>query len=437
MGDGGAVGESHPQGAREEVCGGGGDGGGAVADWVQTRRKSEEPPAEQPRKRRPRSRAVTHRAMETSGSSSDDLWRGGDDSDDGEDNGDDNGWGAPNHLKRRVQQGGEPKHAREEPRCFLHDAHCVNTASPSSAGIRQRQSKAPSSSAAVAAAVSPLVTHDLEADEYVPAAMDVDPNVAEFPKLRKPLFSSEDSAIMLEPHANAQSHARDATPWPAETLEVPKEIARNLRDYQRAGVQWLHAKYRENLGGILGDDMGLGKTVQVVAFLAGVLKKTCKIIDRERPHCKGRCALIVVPTSVIHQWERELGIWAKFHTVVVKGASSVVGAMDKVLDGGAEIVLVGHDRFRINIEQFRTFKWHVAIFDEAHKLKGKNSQLCQAAASLLCPRRFGLTGSVITTCHAKWYRSFPRFRPTALTGRWSLAAQGRRYKTTLRSCTHC
>ena len=48
---------------------------------------------------------------------------------------------------------------------------------------------------------------------------------------------------------------------------IPAPIAQYLRDYQVAGVKFLHRLFVYQRGGILGDDMGLGKTVQVAAFL--------------------------------------------------------------------------------------------------------------------------------------------------------------------------
>ena len=43
--------------------------------------------------------------------------------------------------------------------------------------------------------------------------------------------------------------------------EVPKSLRNILRDYQKAGFQWLKALSESGLGGILADDMGLGKNV--------------------------------------------------------------------------------------------------------------------------------------------------------------------------------
>ncbi|MDQ3415021.1 MAG: SNF2-related protein, partial [Verrucomicrobiota bacterium] len=68
-------------------------------------------------------------------------------------------------------------------------------------------------------------------------------------------------------------------------------LVEQLRDYQRTGVQWLAALAAQNLGGILADEMGLGKTVQTLAFLR---------LDRGHGP-----ALIVCPTSLLPNWQRE------------------------------------------------------------------------------------------------------------------------------------
>ena len=68
-------------------------------------------------------------------------------------------------------------------------------------------------------------------------------------------------------------------------------LGQQLRDYQLVGVSWLSALAEQNLGGILADEMGLGKTVQTLAFL--------------RLHRGHGPALIVCPTSLLANWQRE------------------------------------------------------------------------------------------------------------------------------------
>lgn len=65
-----------------------------------------------------------------------------------------------------------------------------------------------------------------------------------------------------------------------------------LRPYQREGVEWISSLYSKGFSGILADDMGLGKTVQVLAFLAS--------------RSPSFSSLIVVPTSLVFNWKREI-----------------------------------------------------------------------------------------------------------------------------------
>jgi DNA excision repair protein ERCC-6-like 2 len=111
-------------------------------------------------------------------------------------------------------------------------------------------------------------------------------------------------------------------------IKVPAVLSTVLRPYQEDGVQFLHRLWKEGMGGLLGDDMGLGKTIQVIAFLSAIMKKTGVIYDRDRRknHVsklqdgeewkKSRTlpdanktwptALIIAPSSVVLNWEREL-----------------------------------------------------------------------------------------------------------------------------------
>lgn len=115
-----------------------------------------------------------------------------------------------------------------------------------------------------------------------------------------------------------------------------------LFDYQREGVQFLYSAYARNTGAILGDEMGLGKTIQVIAFLAGVLGKRGDRSDKTawRELRRARRAavatlergasvydtlggpgpiLVVVPASLLHNWEAELQTWLCCCTVLLHG----------------------------------------------------------------------------------------------------------------------
>ena len=80
---------------------------------------------------------------------------------------------------------------------------------------------------------------------------------------------------------------------------VPFLLRHKLRDYQHIGLDWLVMMHERKLNGILADEMGLGKTIQTIALLAHV---ACEQ-GVWGPH------LIVVPTSVLLNWEFELKKW--------------------------------------------------------------------------------------------------------------------------------
>src|SRR5690625_4770438 len=76
-----------------------------------------------------------------------------------------------------------------------------------------------------------------------------------------------------------------------QVYELPSELQADLRHYQEMGYQWFKSLSEYHLGGILADDMGLGKTVQTIAYLLSE--------PSDKPH------LVVVPSSVIYNWQNE------------------------------------------------------------------------------------------------------------------------------------
>ncbi|RQW09784.1 hypothetical protein EH222_03470, partial [candidate division KSB1 bacterium] len=76
---------------------------------------------------------------------------------------------------------------------------------------------------------------------------------------------------------------------------LPQKLQGELRPYQKAGYNWLFFLQKYGFGGCLADDMGLGKTVQTLAVLLAGAEK-----GRNGP------SLIVCPTSVVYNWEKEV-----------------------------------------------------------------------------------------------------------------------------------
>ena len=83
----------------------------------------------------------------------------------------------------------------------------------------------------------------------------------------------------------------------SEQKAIPKDLKATLRPYQERGYQWLYNNSKVGFGSILADDMGLGKTLQVISLLLQF--KHEGRLDKKK-------ALIVVPTTLITNWQKEI-----------------------------------------------------------------------------------------------------------------------------------
>ncbi|XP_013925092.1 PREDICTED: DNA excision repair protein ERCC-6-like 2 isoform X2 [Thamnophis sirtalis] len=190
--------------------------------------------------------------------------------------------------------------------------------------------------------------------------------------------------------------------------EVPYTINRYLRDYQREGVQFFHGHYVRKSGCILGDDMGLGKTIQVISFLAAVLKKKgtradiennmpdflLRTMRKEMSSVPKKIFLIVAPLSVLYNWKEELDVWGYFKVIVLHG-SRKEHELNRIKLGKCEIVLTTYDALRLYLNELNSLQWSAVIADEVHRIKNPKSQITQTMKALTCKVRLGLTGTIL------------------------------------------
>ncbi|XP_063043760.1 DNA excision repair protein ERCC-6-like 2 [Engraulis encrasicolus] len=190
-------------------------------------------------------------------------------------------------------------------------------------------------------------------------------------------------------------------------LQIPYTINRYLRDYQREGAQFLFDNYMKSRGCVLGDDMGLGKTVQVISFLAAVLRKTGTYEDAEKnvPHFLlsqksaeknkvKKVYLIIAPLSLLYNWKDELDTWGYFKVAILHGAEKR-DELARVKKGRVEIALTTYETFRLSLDDFNSVNWAAVIVDEAHKIKNWKSQITKAMKKMRCKVRVGLTGTIL------------------------------------------
>lgn len=166
-----------------------------------------------------------------------------------------------------------------------------------------------------------------------------------------------------------------------DKIKVPKEINATLRDYQKEGLNWLHFLHKMKWGGILADDMGLGKTIQIITLLQSIKNKN------------KHTSLIIVPTSLLFNWENELDKFAPdLNAFFYYGADR---DPDENLLQKQDIVITTYGIMAKDIEFLAEQKFYYVILDESQSIKNPNSQRYKASRLLNAKYRLALTGTPI------------------------------------------
>ncbi|KAI1372683.1 SNF2 family domain-containing protein [Hypoxylon crocopeplum] len=168
--------------------------------------------------------------------------------------------------------------------------------------------------------------------------------------------------------------------------EVPFLLRGTLREYQHFGLDWLAGLYRNQTNGILADEMGLGKTIQTIALLAHL----ASYHEVWGPH------LVIVPTSVMLNWEMEFKKWCPGFKVL-----SYYGSIDErkrkrqgwKTDDMWNVCITSYQIVLQDQQVFKRRQWHYMILDEAHNIKNFKSKRWQTLLTFNTRARLLLTGT--------------------------------------------
>lgn len=165
-----------------------------------------------------------------------------------------------------------------------------------------------------------------------------------------------------------------------EDIDLPLGLKAELRPYQKAGYNWLHFLQKYRFGGCLADDMGLGKTIQTLALLQQI-----------RETEKGLCSLIIMPTSLLYNWEEEA---ARF-TPLLKTYTYTGTLRNKNVENFSQfdIVFTSYGVARLDIELLKEFNFHYIILDESQAIKNPSSNISKAVRELKSTHKLILTGT--------------------------------------------
>jgi SNF2 family DNA or RNA helicase len=167
-----------------------------------------------------------------------------------------------------------------------------------------------------------------------------------------------------------------------DAYDLPEKFNGNLRPYQKAGYDWLRFLNEYNFGGCLADDMGLGKTVQALALLA-----------HENSITKGATSLLVMPTSLIYNWELEAKKFTPTLKILVYTGSQRV--KDSSRFHGFDLVLTSYGITRLDVDILKQFRFNYIILDESQAIKNPGSIITKAVNQLSCRNKLILTGTPV------------------------------------------
>jgi len=205
------------------------------------------------------------------------------------------------------------------------------------------------------------------------------------------------------------------------TTRVPHLLRATLREYQIVGLQWLVTMYERGLNGVLADEMGLGKTMQTIGTRATSATCTSRLGDHVltgsavlllsffvctcaaalfaylavEKHCWGP-HLVVVPTSVMINWELEFKRWCPaFKLLVYYGNSAERRAKRQgwSKEDAFHVCITSYTLIMQDQAIFRRKRWEYLVLDEAQNIKNFRSQRWQTLLHFKSRRRLLLTGT--------------------------------------------
>jgi SNF2 family DNA or RNA helicase len=194
---------------------------------------------------------------------------------------------------------------------------------------------------------------------------------------------------------------------------VPQRLNATLRDYQFTGFNWMVHLAENGFGGCLADDMGLGKTVQALTLL---LHEQNNLVDKpvftkqdntpvqlnmftqpEHPVTVNEkthpTSLIVMPTSLIHNWENEIKKFAKTLKTMKYSGNNRTKILENFID--YDIILTTYGVVRNDIDFLEQFPFHYIILDESQAIKNSSSKIYKAVIKLKAANRMVITGTPV------------------------------------------
>ena len=234
-----------------------------------------------------------------------------------------------------------------------------------------------------------------------------------------------------------------------DSLSSPKAVTLpdlanvTLRPYQMLGFYWMHSLRQHRLGGILADDMGLGKTLQAITLLASIYPPRTSGISSGKRSAAGDpvssiiqldlfapveeipvilsdtiaqyrppASLVVMPTSLIHNWLSEIARFAPWLRVYVHTGSDRLANTSYF--NQYDVILTTYGILRNDIDMLVPYTFCNVILDESQAIKNPSAKTAQAVFGLQGQHRLVLTGTPIQNSLSDIWSQFNFLNPGML-----------------------
>ena len=259
---------------------------------------------------------------------------------------------------------------------------------------------------------------------------------------------------------------------PQQKYPIPRRLKAQLRPYQYKGYTWMMHLYEQGFGGCLADDMGLGKTLQTLTLLQQIYhtdskksnpaegdeyvnlpqdsvigaKQECNFILKKASHTSDEMGqfnlfddltventlpgcvipvsgskitrkpgtLIVVPTSLLHNWKREAARFTNLSLAEFNSSSYFKTGHPEQFFDRFQLIFISYGTMRNKIDILRQYNFEYIVLDESQNIKNSDSLTFRCAIQLRSHHRLVLTGTPIENSLKDLWAQFHFLQPELL-----------------------
>lgn len=202
--------------------------------------------------------------------------------------------------------------------------------------------------------------------------------LAEAEKIEPDLVCEEDALSFIAEVRDREDRARriqQAYPQGIRSAALDKLVRADLYDYQKEGALFAAKAGRS----LIGDEMGLGKTLQAIA--------ASEIMARQLGVSR---VLIICPTSLKHQWEREIARFTARSAVVIQGLRA---RREETFKADSFFKITNYDTVHSDLDMIQEWSPDLVILDEAQRIKNWNTRAARHVKKIVSPYAIVLTGT--------------------------------------------